>query len=101
MLSQRVRAGFANTRQPYQGAGMRAHCKKIRPELVMQFARNFLAFQILKRDCAFGEPPLLLHGIRQRSRKVVQLGTDFGEFGRPAGFYASIVGSSFNTGHRL
>jgi len=48
VLSHGVRAGRAAVREFCQRAGMRAQREQIRPELVMQLARDLLALKILK-----------------------------------------------------
>ena len=63
---------------------MRAQRKEIRPELIMQFARDLLALDVLQRDGAFGQPPLLLDRLAQRHGKMVQPGADRGELRRAA-----------------
>src|ERR1700741_4340708 len=80
MLSQRLRVSFANVRKPHQSAGMRAQRKKIRSELVMQFPRDLLALQILKRNRAFGETAFFLHRVSQGGRNAVQFAADRSQF---------------------
>ena len=48
MLSQRIRVRLADVRKPRQGARMGAQREQIWPELVMQFARDLLALEILQ-----------------------------------------------------
>ena len=89
MFTKRIRTGGAPIlRKAHQGAGVSAQRKEIRPKLVMQLARNLLALQILQRDGTFGEPPLVLDGLAENARKVVQFGTERRQFGRAAGLDA-------------
>src|SRR3954454_10796941 len=60
MFSQGTRVRCVEFGKPHQGAGMGAQRKKIGPKLVMQLARNFLALDVLERNRALGETPLLL-----------------------------------------
>src|SRR3954454_1693719 len=54
VLSQRPGVRRTDVRKPHQGAGMRAQRKQIRSELVMQFARDLLALDILERHRPLG-----------------------------------------------
>ena len=82
MLAQRIGVGLGNVREPHQRAGMCAQRKQIGPELVMQFARNFLALDILQRNRAFGElaacPPRRLPSVAARWFSLVQIAASSG-----------------------
>ena len=93
VLSQRIRVWLRHLRKPRQRARMRAKCKKIGPELVMKLARNLLAFQILQRNRTLGETPLILHGVTQGRRQMVQPGTNRSQFGRAARLDACVITS--------
>ena len=101
MPALRVRIRLRGLRKPHQGTGVRAQRKQIGPELVMQLARNLLALQVLERDRALSEPPLVLHGFPQSGREVIQPGADRREFRRAAGRDTRIVGPFFDTRHGL
>ena len=79
-LRTRVRA----VGEPHQRAGMRAQRKQIGPELVVQFARDLLALDILQRHRALGQPPLVLDRLAERRRQMIELVADRGELGRAA-----------------
>jgi hypothetical protein len=80
---------------------MRAQRKQIGPKLIMQLARNFLAFDILQRDDALGQTPLVVNRIAQSGRKVIQLVADRGEFRRAIRFHARVVATGLDLRHRL
>ena len=67
----------------------------------MQFARDLLALDILQRHRALGELPLVLHGLAERRRQMVQPGADRREFGRAAGLDARLIMPGLDLAHRL
>ena len=58
--------GSLGLRNPRQRAGMRPQRKKIRPEFIVQLARDLLAFDVLQRDHPFRQAPLVVDGVSQR-----------------------------------
>ena len=80
---------------------MRAQRKQIRPELVMQFARDLLALDVLQRHHPLGQTPLVVHRVSQRRREMVQLVADRGEFGRTVRLHPRVVAPGFDLRHRL
>ena len=50
---------------------MGAQSKEIGAEFIMQFACNLLAFDILQRDDALGQTPLVVNRVPQRRRQVI------------------------------
>ena len=100
-LRNAFRVRLVRIRQPHQRADMRAQREQIRPELIMQFARDLLALDVLQRDGALGEPPLLLDRLAQRRGEMIEPGADRGELRRAAGLDPHVVGAGFDLRHRL
>ena len=75
--------------------------KQIGPELIMQLARDFLALDVLQRDNALGQTPLVVDRIAQRGGKVIQLVANGGEFRRAIRLHARVVAAGFDLRHRL
>ncbi len=101
MLAQHIRIRLGTLRQPHQRTRMRAQGEKIRPELVMQFARDLLALEVLQRHRALGQLPLVFHRLAERSCKVVQFAADRRQFGRAARRDPRVVGTGFDPRHGL
>jgi len=79
---------------------MRPQCKQVWAKLVVQFPGDLLALDILQRDDALGQTPLVVDGASKCHRKMVQLGTDGRQFRRPVRCHAGIVAAGFDPGHR-
>src|SRR5882724_10629893 len=75
MLSQRIRVRFAGVGNPHQGTGVGAQREKIGSELIVQFPRDLLALDVLQCDDALRQPSLVVDGVSQCGREMVQLGT--------------------------
>ena len=78
---------------------MRSQGKEIGSKLIMQLARNFLAFDILQRDDALGQTPLVVNRVAQSGRKVIQLVANGSEFWRAIRFHARVVTTGFDFRH--
>ena len=76
MFAKPVRVRRPGVRKPHQGAGVDSQGKQVRPKLVMQFARDLLALDVLQRYRALGEPSLFLDRFPQGFGKVIHFGTD-------------------------
>ncbi len=85
-----------SVRELRQRAGMRAQRKQIRPEFVVQLARDLLALDVLERDRPLGEAPLVLDRLAERCRQMVELGADRGELRRAARCDARLIMSAFD-----
>ena len=75
--------------------------KEIGPKFVMQLPRNLLAFDVLQRDDALGQTPLVFDGVPQRGRKVIQFVANGDEFRRAVRLHAGVVATGFDLRHRL
>src|ERR1017187_7395335 len=80
---------------------MRAQREQIRPELVVQVARDLLTLVILQRDYALGESSLVLRGCFQDGCKMVQFPADRGQLGRAAGTDACVIEACLDRGDRI
>ena len=67
----------------------------------MELARDLLALDVLERHRALGEAPLVLDGVTERRRKMVELGADRGELRRAARRDARVIATAFKLGHRF
>ena len=101
VLSCGLRVRIPGFRDPRQRAGMRSQRKQMRSKLIMQFARNFLAFNVLQRHDARGQTPLFVNGIAQRGSKMVQLVANGSEFRRTIRLHARVVATGLDLRHRL
>ena len=101
VLSRGFHVRISGIRDPRQRAGMCSQGKEIGSKLVMQLARNFLAFDILQRDDALSQTPLVVNRIAQGGGKVIQLVANGGEFWRAIRSHARIVAAGFDLHHRV
>ena len=101
VLSDRVGIRRAPVRELRQRARMRAQREQIRPEFVVQFARDLLALDVLERHRALGQTPLFLDRLAERRREMIELAADRGQLGRTAGRGARVVMPALDRGHRL
>lgn len=80
---------------------MRAQREQIRPEFVVQLARDLLALDVLERHRALGQKPLFLHRLAERRREMIELAADRGQLGRTARRGARVIMPALDRGHRL